>query len=138
MSGKPRPLPRPDPLTQPFWTGLRERRLDLQRCTDCGRHVFYPRGLCPGCWSRNLEWETVSGLGRLYAFTIVQQAMVGGFEDEVPYIVGLVELDEGPRMMARIVGVAPDPRVVGVGMALRIDFEDATDEITLPVFRPAD
>jgi uncharacterized OB-fold protein len=112
----------PDGDTRPYWEGVARRELRIQRCTACGRHVFYPRALCPHCHSDRLEWVAASGDGTIYSYTVVHQAF-GPFSGEVPFVVGLVELAEGVRMLARIVAADGGiPSVVAIGDPVRVTF----------------
>ncbi|HXM57884.1 MAG TPA: Zn-ribbon domain-containing OB-fold protein [Candidatus Dormibacteraeota bacterium] len=120
----------PDVVTQPFWDGIAEGVLRLQRCAACGRHVFYPRAVCPFCMAAELRWEEASGRGAVHSFTVVHRAPAG-YRDEVPYVVALVDLDEGVRMMTRLVDVAPAD--VRVGLAVEVAIRG---EPRLPYFRP--
>ena len=128
------PLPKPTPESRPFFDALKERRLLIQRCGDCGHAYYYPRPFCPSCLSPNVEWEEASGRGRLYSFVINHRAAPGFV---APYIIAVVELDEGPRMMTNLVGVEPDPELVHCEMPVEIVFEDVDEDFTLPRFRPA-
>jgi uncharacterized OB-fold protein len=134
----PKPLPKPDPLTRPFWASLERRAMEVQRCEACGTYVFYPRGLCPACSSRALRWTPVSGRGRIYAFTIVHRPTNAAFRADAPYVVAMVELDEGCRMMTNIVGVAPDPSQMRIGMPVEVVYEEAGSGTTLAKFRPVE
>jgi uncharacterized OB-fold protein len=129
-----KPLPVPDADSAAFWEGAREGRLMIQRCPRCGRHVFYPRLACPHCGGSPLEWVEASGRATVYSFTVVHRAPAA-FADEAPYVVALVDLEEGPRMMTRITGL--EPRAVRVGMAVEVRFGDLDDELKLPFFGPA-
>ncbi len=131
-----RRLPSPDALTAPYWEAARQERLVVPRCDDCGRYHFYPRTLCPQCSSPRLTWTTVSGKGEVYSFTIIHRAPSPAFASAVPYVVAAVKLAEGPHLMTNIVGCAPDD--VRVGMSLRVVFQRYSDEITLPLFEPAE
>jgi uncharacterized OB-fold protein len=131
-----RPLPVPDALTAPYWDAALEHRLVMPRCIDCGRFHFYPRTLCPHCSSDRLEWTACIGRGEVYSFTIVHRAPGPAFVAEVPYVVATVRLAEGPHLMTRLRGVAPE--AVRIGMAVQVAFEQASVEITLPVFEPAE
>ncbi len=131
-----KPLPQPTPDTKPFWDGCKEHRLVLPRCQDCNQFHYYPRAHCPYCWSRDLTWEQVSGRGKLYSY-VINYRPAPGFQDDAPYSIAVVELDEGPRMMTNIVGVPQTPEDLVLDMALEVSFEDVNDEITLPKFRPA-
>ena len=128
-------LPEPTPITRPFWEGARKRLLSLQRCDKCAKYVFYPRGLCSHCGSAELTWTEVSGRGTVYSFTIARRPTMVGFQDEVPYVIAIVEVDEGPRMTTNIVGC--DPESVRIDMRVEAAFERESDEITLVKFRPA-
>lgn len=131
-----KPLPVADPVTAPFWESVKAHAMQIQRCDDCGNYIFYPRGLCPHCFSSNLAWQPVAGTGQVHAFTIVHRHPHPAFAAEIPYVVALIELDEGVRMMSNLVGVEPDPEHVRVGMPVEVVYEDVTDEVTLPKFRP--
>jgi uncharacterized OB-fold protein len=129
------PIPKPTPESRPFWEAAKKRQLLVQTCDDCGVTYFYPRPLCPSCLSRSVRWIEASGRGVLYSF-VVNHRGPRKFPVEPPYVVGLVELEEGPRLMSHIVEVAPDPDKLRCDMPLEVVFEDLNDEITLPKFRP--
>ena len=131
-----KPLPKPDPVTAPFWKSLADGKMQIQCCDDCGAFVFYPRALCPGCGSRKLTWKPVSGRGRIYTLTIVHKPFNASFKGDAPYVVALVELDEGCRMMTNIIDVQPDPEQVKIGMPVEVVYDRVTDAVTLPRFRP--
>ena len=129
-----KPVPEPDRVTAPFWEAARRNRLIVQRCPDCGTHQFYPQAWCRQCWSDRLEWVDAEGKGTVYSFTAIHRAPSRSFEQDVPYTVALVDLDEGCRMITNIVGVRPED--VHVGMRVEAVFEAITPEISLPKFRP--
>jgi uncharacterized OB-fold protein len=131
-----RPLPSPDAATAPYWDAARERRLVMPRCDDCGRYHFYPRTLCPYCNSPRLAWKEVSGKGAVYSFTLINRAPSPAFAAAVPYVVAAVKLAEGPNLMTNIVGCAPD--AVRIGMLVNVVFRKFSEEITLPMFEPAE
>ena len=114
MTGKPVPVPTPE--TQPFWDGCAAGELRIQRCADCGRPYFYPRPVCPACGSRDVEWFTASGRATLYSY-VINHRPAPGFEDDAPYAIAVVELDEGPRMMTSIVGLPATPGGAAAGHA---------------------
>jgi len=118
-------------LTEPYWEGCRQGELRLQKCTDCGRHQFYPRTLCSHCNGRELEWVVAGGQGTVASFTVVRRAISKAYT--APYVVALIDLAEGVRMMSGIVDVDPD--TVCVGDPVTVDFEAWSDELSLPVFR---
>jgi len=128
------PLPRLDEESRGYWEALARHELYFQRCRDCGTKRFYPRALCPVCLSSATEWVRASGRGTVYSFTVTYQNQSPGFREELPYVLAIVELDEGVRMMTNVVGCAPD--AVRVGMAVEVVFEDVTAEVTLAKFRP--
>jgi uncharacterized OB-fold protein len=136
MADYNKPLPTPDPVTQPFWDSLKEHAIKLQRCGGCNEHIFYPRTLCPSCGSEDLAWTAVSGRGVVHAFAIPHRHPNPAFGATAPYVVALIELEEGARIMSNLVGVDPTPEAVKVGMAVEIVYDDVTDEVTLPKFRP--
>ena len=131
----PKPLPQPTPITQPFWDAAKERRLSIQRCASCERYIFYPRPLCPYCGSTELIWTDVSGRGVVYSYTIARRPTMRAFAEDVPYVIAIVELAEGPHMTTHIVDC--EPEAVAIGMPVEATFEDANDEVTLVKFRPA-
>lgn len=127
-----RPFPIPDRDTAPFWEGAREGVLRIQRCAGCGRHVFYPRAVCPHCLSDRLDWVEASGRGTVHSYTIVHRTSEE-FRAEAPFPVALVDLEEGVRMMARL-DVA-EPRI---GMPVKVAFKRVSDELSLPHFKEDD
>lgn len=138
MSATARPLPRPDADTRPFWDACRRHELRVQQCRACESFRFYPGPICPSCGSTANLWQRVSGRGEVYSYVVVRRAAHPAFAGDVPYVVALVELEGtgGIRLPARIVDCPLDQ--VAIGMALDVGFETATNEITLPVFRPVD
>lgn len=131
MKSDIRPLPKPDEDSEEFWRYCTEHQLRMQRCQDCGKVRFRPSIICPSCLSTEFNWDLLSGSAQVYSFVVVHQAMVPGYS-EVPYVLALVELDEGPRMTTRIVNC--DPSEVSIGSRVQVRFEDVTDTISLPVF----
>lgn len=128
-----KPLPVIDPGTATFWAEAKAHRLTIPRCLDCGKHHFYPRALCPHCHSDRLEWTQVSGRGSIYSYTVARRPAGPAFAADAPYVVAIVELAEGPRMMSML--LADDIAQVRIGMAVEVVFDDVTDEVTLPKFR---
>jgi uncharacterized OB-fold protein len=130
----PRRLPVPQAETELYWQKARAHELWLMRCDDCQQAYFYPRSICPHCFSRNTRWFQASGRGTLFAFAVVHRAPRP--ELTAPYVAAMVELEEGPRMPTNLVGVEPDPAAIKIGTPVEVVFEDLTDEIALPKFRP--
>jgi uncharacterized protein len=129
-------VPVPTPETKPYWDGCAAGELRIQRCVECGKPYFYPRPICPSCGSGNVEWFTASGDATLYSYVISHRA-APGFEDEAPYAIAVVQLAEGPRMMASIAGVPATPEALVLDMPLRVTFEQRGG-LALPVFTPAE
>ncbi|SUZ62195.1 uncharacterized protein METZ01_LOCUS15049, partial [marine metagenome] len=129
-----KPIPRPSTTTRPFWDGLNERKVQIQRCEGCDTWVFYPRTRCPSCLSDQLIWREVSGRGVLYTYTLARQPTAPHFADETPQQLAVVELDEGVRMTSTLVNVEPSDIVIG--MRLRPYFDQVTDAVTLLRYQP--
>jgi uncharacterized OB-fold protein len=133
-----RPLPTPmTPEAKPYWDGLKSRTLMLPRCGDCGHTFFYPRVLCPVCHSRAISWVQASGRGKLHAFGIAHQTFNKAYKVPPPYVLAMIELEEGPRMLSNLINVKPDPRTIKCDMPVEVVFHTLTDDVTLPLFQPA-
>lgn len=130
-----KPLPAPDADTAAFWRGLKEGRLLLQHCLDCAHVQYYQQAVCRRCGGVRLEHRAASGRGKVHSFSVVYRAPGPAFKGDVPYAVLLVELEEGPRMISSLVGANPES--VTFDMPVELVFEKATDDITLPRFKPA-
>jgi len=127
------PIPEPTPVTQPFWDATREHRFLLQRCR--GGHVFYyPRTHCPVCLSNALEWIQASGRGTLYSYTVAYRPQSPEFAEDVPYIVAAITLEEGPRVTSLL--VEADPEHVQIDGPVELVWEDVSEDISMPYFRP--
>lgn len=123
------PIPDPDGDSAPFWAATCDRRLIIQECERCQTRQFYPRAMCTGCGATGPSWIDCDGGGRVYSFTEVHRAPAA-FRDEVPYVVLLVDLDEGVRMMTRLVG---DSAGLAIGARVRVQFgelEQARDDLS--------
>ncbi|OBH79999.1 nucleic acid-binding protein [Mycobacterium scrofulaceum] len=118
--------------TEFFWNGLRDHKLLIQRCGGCGRLRHPPRPMCPHC--RSLDWEAVesSGRGTVYSYVMPHEPKFPFFE--YPYIVVLVELEEGVRLVSNLTGI--DPADVRTGMPVEVYYQDF-DDLVLHQFRPA-
>jgi uncharacterized OB-fold protein len=121
-------------VAAPFWEATRDRRLVLPWCTACQRPVWYPREVCPGCLGSGLEWRESPGRGVVYACTVEHKAQTRALE--APYVVALVELDEGVRLLSNVVGCPPER--VGVGDRVQVTWEALSDGRGLPLFELAD
>ncbi|MGX1198812.1 Zn-ribbon domain-containing OB-fold protein [Parvibaculum sp. MBR-TMA-1.3b-4.2] len=135
MADYKRPLPQPTPETQHFWDGCRDGEIRLQRCKTCNHTYFPPRDFCPACSAREVEVIKASGKATLYSY-IINHRPRPDFGEE-PHSIAVVQLEEGPRMMTNIVDCPQTPEALELDMPLEVTFEKATDEISLPKFRPA-
>ncbi len=130
---KPRPAPIPDPDSAPYWSAAREGKLVVQRCESCGKYQLYGRALCKFCGG-DVTWVDASGHGTVFSFTVIRQNYSRPFRDWIPYVVALVDLAEGPRVMTNIVGCDPDDVVIGMNVVAR--FEVVSDEAGIALFEP--
>ena len=129
-----KPLPHATEASQPFWDGLKAHRVRLQQCEDCGHWIFFPRAHCPACASRRLAWRDVSGVGTLYTYTVARVPTLPEFTDEMPQLLAVVQLDEGPHLNTTLVGVAPE--AVKIGERVRPVFDERPGEATLLRYTP--
>jgi hypothetical protein len=126
-------VPVPTPDSDEFWAGCRAGELRIPRCRACGLLNWFPRSMCRQCSSEDLHWEAMSGRGQLYSFSVVRRSPSPDLPS--PYVLALVDLDEGVRLMSHVVDIEPDD--VRVGMDLAVSFRVVSEEIALPVFVPA-
>ena len=127
--------PTDDHLTKPFWKHLADGRLCLERCVSCKTFRHPPSPICPKCHSFDSEWVEPQGDATLYSFTIVRHPVHPAVESWVPYAVGLATLPEGVRMVGRI--DVPDPSLIRIGMALKVELLKLAPDFSLPVYKPA-
>ena len=132
-----KPIPSPQGESDVYWQKAKQHELWLRKCNVCGEAYFYPRDISPCCFSKDTSWIRASGKATLYTYCIAHRAPHPGFADDVPYVTAFVELEEGPRMPTNIVMEEPTPEKLQIGMPLEVTFEDITDTIALPKFRPA-
>ena len=119
----------------PFWDATRQQRFVLPWCTECDAAIWYPRATCPRCLGDTVEWRDDDGGGTVYAASVHSKPGPGREADDGPYVVVLVDLDAGVRMMSNVVGCPPDD--VHAGMRVALAWEGLSDGRHLPVFRPA-
>ena len=131
-----KPLPIPTKWSQPFWDAAREHKLVLKKCSKCGFIDPPPYLYCTNCTADEHEWVEASGKGTLAAYAINQFGVPFPFWVDLPYVVGLIDLEEGIRMISNIVEC--DQEKLSNGMDLEVVFDDVTDEVTLPKWRPVD
>ncbi|MEC9309251.1 MAG: Zn-ribbon domain-containing OB-fold protein [Chloroflexota bacterium] len=129
--------PVPQPESDFYWEKCKEGELWLRHCKSCDKTYFYPRDLCPMCFSRNTDWIQTDGKGTLHTFAIIHRGPTPAFRDKAPYVTAIVELQGGARMPTNLVEIDPDPAVIKCGMALEVTFEKLDDNISLPMFRPS-
>jgi uncharacterized protein len=116
-----------DALTRPFWEGAEKRELLIQHCLQCGHHQFYPRPICLACNSADIEWVSAAGTGTVYSKTTVWVEVIADLVP--PYIVGIVELDEGPRMTSNLL-----PGQCEIGQRVKVAWREREGLPPLPVF----
>ena len=129
------PIPVPTPESRPFWDGTKRHELLLPECTACHRAHYYPRAVCPHCLGKRFEWKRASGRGTLHTFSVVHRGLKD-FPLGTPYVLAIVELDEGVKMMTNLIDVPADPALIRIGGAVEVVFEDVSEKIALPRFRP--
>jgi uncharacterized OB-fold protein len=125
-------LPRPTPETAHFWDGTAAGELRLQRCRGCTRTYFPPQPFCPACGDDDVEVVRASGRGSLYSYVVSYRAAPGF---RAPYVIAVVELAEGPRLLTNLVGVEPDPELLPLDLPVEVVY-DTVGDVTLPMFRP--
>ncbi len=129
-------LPDPTPLTRPFWDYCRKHELRMQHCSNCNEWIWYPKPWCPNCGKkRGLECVKLSGRGQIYSFTVIRQVIENSpaFQADLPFLIGLVELEEGPRIYSNVTGVGVDE--INIGDSVEVYFDDVTADVSLPKFR---
>ena len=131
-----KPIPVPQQEADFYWEKAKQHELWFRQCNGCQNVYFYPRDICPACFSRDTTWTQSAGKGSIFTFAIVHRASIPSFRDDVPYVIAIVELEEGAKMPTNIVNVEADPEHVKVGMPVEVIFEDITDDISLPKFQP--
>ncbi len=134
MADYNKPLPVIDGETQPFWEYCKKHELRMQKCQQCGYVRFPISTVCPKCSAMEFEWALLSGKGRVYSFTTYRVAYHPAFKDDIPYVVAIIQLTEGPRMESNIVGCRVED--VKIDMPVMVSFEDVTEQVSLPKFRP--
>jgi hypothetical protein len=120
-------------VSAPYWEAATRGELVVQECPKCGHRQFYPRAVCTDCAATS-EWLTCSGRGTVHTFTVIRQNHAKPFKEELPYVVAMVELDEGPRLMGNVTGVEPDD--VRIGLPVEVYFVAADEGVAVPFWRP--
>lgn len=128
-------LPTIEPETKQFWDAAKQGQLMLGKCNGCGKLHYYPRPMCPHCWSEDVAMTPASGRGVLYTYSTVYVNDLPPFKARLPYVAASVDLEEGLRVSTNMVDCAPED--LKVGMAVTVKFEAISDDVTIAVFRPA-
>ncbi|HMD45795.1 MAG TPA: Zn-ribbon domain-containing OB-fold protein [Acidimicrobiales bacterium] len=129
-----RPIPRPDPVSAEYFAAAERGVLLYQECPSCGHRQFYPRGICTGCGG-DPEWAEASGRGTVHTYSVIRQSLTPPFASLVPYVVAIVELAEGPRMMGNLTDC--DPAEVRIGMPVEAYAVRVEEGLAVPFWRPA-
>jgi uncharacterized protein len=129
-----KPVPRPAPESVPYWQAARQQRLELPRCNACGKFWFPPSRGRPHCLAADFAWTAVSGVGKVFSFVTFHRVYHPAFAQEVPYVVALIELEEGPRLLSNIVGIAPE--AVSCDMPVKVVFDNVAEGVVVPKFTP--
>ena len=136
MAEYTKPLPIPLYEDKEFWAGAKRHEFLLKKCADCSAFVWYIDSMCPECQSTNFEWVKASGKGTVFSYNIVYRTFTFGWPPEdVPYINVIVDLEEGTRFCANLRECKPED--VKIGIPVEVFFDDVTEDITLPQFKPA-
>jgi uncharacterized OB-fold protein len=128
-------LPEPTSLTKPFWDYCKSHELRMQYCLKCSEWIWYPKAWCPACGrSENIEWRKLSGNGSIYSFTVIRQVIDNSqaFQNDIPFVIALVELEEGPRIYSNL--RLKNPLEVRIGDRVKLFFDDVTSQFSLPKF----
>jgi uncharacterized protein len=132
-----KPLPEISDLTRPFWTAAKNRKLVMQKCNHCETLNFYPKPWCIECGDRGLEWVEVKPQGTVYSHTVANIVMMNfpAWKDDLPLVLCIIDLDDGPRMYGQVTGCPPEK--VHIGMRVKAYFEDISEDAAVPKFCPA-
>ena len=129
-----KPVPKPNADNKAFWDGCEKHQLRFQKCQGCGLVRWPPSFVCSNCYSQDTELITASGKGKVYTFAVYRQAYHPAFENDLPYVTAVIQLEEGPFLLSNIVGCSPES--VECDMPVEVTWEDITEEFSLPKFKP--
>ena len=129
-----KPLPVVNGDTAPYWEYCKKHELRMQKCKQCGYIRFPASIVCPKCHAMEAEWEKLSGKGTVFSFIVYRLAYHPAYQNDIPYVVAIIQLDEGPRMESNVTGCEVED--VKIDMPVEVYFDDVTDTISLPKFRP--
>ena len=130
------PLPTITPENKPFWDYMKQHEFRVQKCKSCGEMFYPPSEYCIHCLGHESEWVKLSGKGKVYSFVIIRQARMPVFAKMAPYVVAIIETDEGVRYSSNVIDCNPED--VYVDMPVEVVFDDVTDKFTLPKFKPVE
>ncbi len=133
MNDSTKPIPSPTAATKAFWSGCADRKLFFRKCTQCAKFHAPTRYAC-SCGSTDLSWTEMSGSGTVFSYTIVHRAPDPAFKNDLPYVIAIIEMDEGGRLMSNVIDC--DPNSVVIGMSVQAVFEIVSEGIGVPKFRP--
>jgi uncharacterized OB-fold protein len=128
MSERKVPDPNPNPETEVFWEAAKEGKFLLRYCGDCGKTHWYPRAICPHCFSGNSEWREASGRGTIYTYSVTRRT-------DPQYAIAYVTLEEGPTMISNLVDCSFDD--LSIGQAVEVTFKQSVGGFAVPMFKPA-
>jgi uncharacterized protein len=129
-------LPEGIPAWQsPYWDSLKAHAVQVQKCDNCGKFRYVPKEICNNCLSTDSTWSPISGNGEIYTYTVVRRAPTPAYQEDAPYAIVHVTMDEGFRMIGSIKNV--DPETVRIGQRVKVAYDDATAEWTILQFEPA-
>lgn len=131
-----KPAPKQSAVGKPYWDGLKDGKLLIQHCADCGKPRHYPRPVCDACYSLNVRWVAATGTGTVHSWTVCHHAYHPGFASDLPYVLVTVDLKEGVRALGRL--RAGDPAALRIGLPVCVGFEPGADGFVLPVFDAVD
>lgn len=128
------PLPEPSIETQPFWDAVQQRKLLMPTCVSCGTVTFPPTVACPHCAGKDFSWTELSGHGTVYSFTVYHRLYHPAFKEKLPYVVAVIALEEGPRIISNVVGIPVDE--VRCELPVTVTYEEVRDGYVIPKFVP--
>lgn len=130
-----KPLPHVDDDNREYWEYCKNHDFRMQKCTSCGYIRFPCSIVCPECHSMEAEWTKLSGKGKVYTFTVYRRPYHPAYKDDIPYVLAIIELEEGPRMESNVTGCPVEE--VKIDMPVEVYFDDVTPEFAIPKFRPS-
>lgn len=128
-----KPQPKITACAVPYWQSCLEEKLSLPYCKQCDTCFYYPRLWCPSCFNQELDWQVVSGRAKVYSFSVIHQSPLASYQQDLPYVLAVIELEEGPRMMTNVINC--DVNTVHVDMPVTVTFEQRGD-MKIPQFEP--